>query len=762
MSVLAWPRIYFAGYSYWNPSTFNNNDYDPPIDTYDPANAQLNWAYLHSQGVDSAEAFKKWSIQARTGDPTDFKNKVPPAEWNYYGGNGCGFVTQDRPLIADPQIFYKPDGITCTTGYTSAAGAYVDSGDPWLQLPLQFNRDQPWEAKLVDIDPTAFWSSQIFADSFTLGTPEAGFSAPVKYRLHSRWQYLNHNYNADAKLMIAGPLSAVFQTCFHTEDIQFHGTGSQLYAELREALQAPDAAGLMMRYVAYDTIYFEGTKFENKNSDQYPQMVAMAEVYQSYAEQLQAYKDGKTTTKPARPVNCAYSHVVGWIGAWKHGEWASAPGGRLLLPLIQPGQPRGLPPPQQVQAQGLPCNYYSGDSPAASVSLGPAAVEVQTNGRQVERLVVDLGTTIPEHDSTGKKAVFGQVRLELDLPAAQGGRVVLATLADDSDGDAYAAAYLKTAGVVDVPGQQLPPTLTADQIDNHPLILTVESYTPADAACTAWTSERRVALTENPLIAQTDQRGVYVNQPRALWQHDEPRVTFSVRVQQFGRAPGAGIGLTLAQYGAVNAEGVWRRVTRKRPGIAPYVELVLGDTAGDRRPIGSTTQLDASAGELTFCVRALRPGQPILVFYPLAPSTRAFRPPRQIPFPSIVATGFTVVRALPFHNQLAVAFDDWLRTAPAVDMVNQSVFDVVFRTYALMYPVMDFIADPLKFQEWRGLIYIRTDPTLFESAAYMPVTRALSAGQRRIIERYHEYLQMLPPGPREQRKDTVSHRVRRG
>ncbi|MBV7340177.1 hypothetical protein KFU94_70625 [Chloroflexi bacterium TSY] len=43
-----------------------------------------------------------------------------------------------------------------------------------------------------------------------------------------------------------------------------------------------------------------------------------------------------------------------------------------------------------------------------------------------------------------------------------------------------------------------------------------------------------------------------------------------------------------------------------------------------------------------------------------------------------------------------------------------------------MVPTMAFISDPLKFQQRRGKIAEVTDPALFESARYMPVTRAFS------------------------------------
>jgi hypothetical protein len=121
MSVLLWPRLYFRGYNYWNPSTYNNND---AIPTYNIAQAHLDWSYIEQQGVKSVEDFKKWSIQTVETVPTSTDEQsivTPPAEWDYYGGNQCGFVTNDAPKITNPN-FYAPSDKTQTTGYTDNSG----------------------------------------------------------------------------------------------------------------------------------------------------------------------------------------------------------------------------------------------------------------------------------------------------------------------------------------------------------------------------------------------------------------------------------------------------------------------------------------------------------------------------------------------------------------------------------------------------------------------------------------------------------------
>ncbi|NER47496.1 MAG: hypothetical protein F6J92_12490 [Symploca sp. SIO1A3] len=703
MGVLQLPRLYFQGYNYWNPSTFNNNDYSPPIDTYDPPNAQLNCPYLHSQGVYTESEFQDWSVVPIPYDKPE--DKVPPAEWAYYGGNQCGFVTENLPKIQNPN-FSKPTDFTHVTGYTDASGSYQNS-DSWIDLPLQFNLNTI-SAKLVDVNPVSFWSSQIFADSFTLGSSDRGFTAPVKYRMHSRWIGSTHNYNATGDLIIAGTFSAVFQTCFHKDDIQWlDAESSTLATQLRDAMASPEVAGLMLRFTNYDTIYFQGDAFNGIcPGELYLRMEEIATLYQEYNQAQEDYQKGLSTTKPPRPINHAYSRVVGWIGLWKQGELVSVPEGRLLIPFPNNNGSNEGDDGIKVQAKDLP-------SYPAQVTLGPATVEVKVNGTDVERLSVDLGTAMPERDSSGQKANFGTVQLGLLL---NNEFQLIATLPNDK------SSYEPTAGVVDI--TEIPGGITADNIQNNPLVIQVESYDSQGDSQTPV-----LALIETPLTAQTDQRGVYVNQPNPSWNTDAEMPTFTVKVQYYGGQPLPG-GTTLALTQDENVELFYKDPNET---FQPYTQ--------DTQPIPVTRD-----GEVTIGVRALHPGTPNIAFSPALPEQSYVGAPFNLGNAETVASAFyTVIRCLPFHNAMADSFEEWLRTNPDITQVNQRVFNEVYNTYHLMYPVMDFINSPLKFQEWRGKILRVTSPELFTSSQYMPVTRALSAGQRRILELYDQYLSQIPP-----------------
>jgi hypothetical protein len=105
---------------------------------------------------------------------------------------------------------------------------------------------------------------------------------------------------------------------------------------------------------------------------------------------------------------------------------------------------------------------------------------------------------------------------------------------------------------------------------------------------------------------------------------------------------------------------------------------------------------------------------------------------------------FAVIRALPFDNELEA-------NTPDSQLSWAFVYKNVLSTYDLIYPVMsqirnlhdknvvDAMADQLKFA-------ISLDS--FGSTLYMPMTRELSAGKRKLLERYVDLLpDRVPPDP---------------
>ena len=757
MSLTSFPRLYFKGQMWWAPTTMNNNDYAPPLPTYDIARATLNKPFLDTQLVENQEEFKKWVIKPTHANLGEGQNFItPPAEWGYYGGNQCGFVTETEPNIENPDFGLPPGRPkSAVTGYTNAAGDYVDGGDAWLGLPTQLNKGQK-PAKMVDVNPQLPWATQLFADTFTLGskTSGQGFTAKIRKRMATR-NLTSHTYDLTHELMIAGKYSVVFQNCLHKEDLEFFDPNpapGSFQSELQQALQEEDVLGLMIRVTAYDTYYFQGAAFEGlsvgsstgqvDNRNDFMKRISI--LYQQFEAELKEYKLGKRSEKPQPPVNRAYSYNVGWIGLWKEGELTNTPGGRTLIPFEDPATYQNQ---IKVQPKDLPASYYEGDSnnpPPAGTSLGGTFLEVDYKTISpdplsgvvkeiVNRISVDMGSTVPLLDVNGWKADFGNVQLGY----IKEGSTDVTPLADLPY---FLKPYLRTAGVVDINHTEFLNEVTPEELRKGQLVIQVESFTPShDASQPEWLSTVTTALKECPLTAETDARGIYINQAGASYSPAPPE--FTVHLWHHGNpVVPAGTTLLVAQY---TPDGDLIPI-----GATTYsdaaVALSYKDASGNWQPIYNDTQIPANTGQVVIRAEANHVGLPNIRFYPLMPGATPQKNIVPQPGGPMFYTFYTAARVLPFHNHMASDFEQWLKTNPDIHEVNQRVFSEVYGTYHMMYPVMSFINNPLKFQEWRGKILAITSDDLFESSNYMPVTRAMSAGQRRMLELWSEYLGQNP------------------
>jgi hypothetical protein len=721
------PRAYFSGFTYWNPSTMNNNDYQP---TYDPASATLNWPWLERHGLQDADAFDAYATRpsivptANSALDPNVQSAVPPAEWNFYGDNTCGFVQPDEPVIDWPAKFSKPAGGLGITGYTNGQGELVTAGDPWIGQPIRLNADTDG-AKLVDVDPVCPWSTQLFIDAVALGSAAArvGLTAQTAGRAHSRWVFFNRNLNESKDVIIAGVASAMWQLGLPSEELVFLDASpapGSLAAQLKAAAQQPGTRGLMVRFATYHTVYFHGSAFAGRPL---PDWAGITSLYAKYAKELARYEAGDAAQPPDRPVNRAYSNTVGWIAPWTTSDMRTAAAGRILL---SPG------PVKPVAAK------------LTAKPLGPAVLEYAADAADptlVGRISIDLGSTIPELDSALTKVDFGTMQLALAPSDGTGPPKPFAQIAyaGGYDKDAYVA----TAGVVDIPASQFLVPLTVAELQQQIVVTFPGSQTKTP----------QMGLQEAVYTAETDDRGVYVDEPGVPWSPPDPSLT--VQVRYLGGKPPRGTQLRIAQYAPSPpgfGEGLWQLVseTAGSSSQAPYLQLHAGADVID----GAYTTVPVPYADdglpyatVSFAVSAIRSGPPVLAFTPLGPSAPADAPAPVIPFPALIQQFFANVRVLPFHNAMAVAFENWLRAGPSVDLVSQRVFDSVFRTFFVMYPAMRFIRDPLQFQAWRGPICAVTDPALFERASYMPVMRSMSSGQRRMLELWSAYLDGAMPTP---------------
>lgn len=724
MSVLSFPRIYFNGYMQWNVDTTNNNDYVP---VYDAADAALDWTYLATMEPPITpssfqEAFRPWVVKP-TGDSCppsplpavnpDNCNDDPTchmaSRWNYFGNQGASFVQYQNY-------------VTVTTGGALAHGQPAASDDPILNQPLTI------KGRLVDINPISPFCSQIYFSTVNAGSSTTFIGGPQYQRMYSRSFLAPRNIASD--LIIAGAVGTVFQTTIPTATVTSGNAGnSALLAALLQALQAPGAAGLMLRLSAYNTLYYQngilnGTTQQPRTCDELTQM----------------YQNGEVFTNPA------YSRLVGVIGVWNEGELATAPGGRMLVPnaLAIPVSASGdtaslakaVPPTVRVEGHArvhisttLAAVTTAADVPAAQppahLALGAIQAEVNAAAGIVS---LDFLNAIPEYTSGGTKFDYGSFDLGAQMP--DGTFNVIGSFGfDQYDQSAYEA----NGGIVDVP---FAAGVTAQDA----------SQWCADGLL-ALRNQGTVVSLETPLTVQTDERGVYV---------DECRVqTITLQVLYKGAPAPAGTKVALAQYypwPLLVSTGQWVLFGTQPPsgGDGPFCNVTpaqpyLAFPDGDVATVGTD-------GTATFRIAPQAAGFPIVAYYPYLGNQTQPTPQAQVTFGftnyqtfTIGTAYFTAVRALPFDNALVSQFVDcWNGTGSYAGQPKYSesaawqfIYGNIFYVYDMLYPAMDQIiplGNQQSVQTNIDAILERISETIVDTTGFMPVTREMSAAKRLILE----------------------------
>jgi hypothetical protein len=330
------------------------------------------------------------------------------------------------------------------------------------------------------------------------------------------------------------------------------------------------------------------------------------------------------------------------------------------------------------------------------VPLGPAMALVDESRSVVS---VDFLATFPEQAGTLEKAGLGTLLLQATAPdgtVIQIGEPLTPALYDRS-------RYEATGGISEFPyqpGQR-------DAIVNGTLQL-VQQGSTGDPA-----------LLESTFVAETDQRGSYIDEGEMK--------SIAIRVYQNGRMPTTSVQVLAAQY---DTNG--NLITDPTQRILEFVDAAGAPASG---------VLGVTSGVATLSFLPLQAGVCYVFFYPFTGPTPPIPPATGFGSP---ADFFAVVRALPFD-------DDLEKNTPDSQLSWFFIYSRVLNTYDLIYPVMslvrnlhdrnvvDAMAEQLKFA-------ISLDT--FESTLYMPITRELSAGKRKLLQRYVNLLpNRVPPDP---------------
>lgn len=673
MSVLNLPRLHFSGNALWNPNTPNNS---PGV--YNENTLQQN----PSQPTDPA-LFVQWL--------TSLNSNPPPGQaglngsWNVYGDGGCWFKN------------VSVTGVQLDYGKTVSDA--ICNPNTQLQIVGEFFGKPPAgsspPSRMVDVAPYQSTTTQLFYKWFQLGDQTLGFRALGAQRMFLRWSMLR---NTDfAELPIAGPAGVIFQTAASAQDIEWYGVeNSPALQALQAAANAGPNQGVVMQFAVYLTRY-------------YTQAAYQGTPLSSAALLAEAYANG------FKGFNPALSNITGTIGVWGENELASAPTEILLNPAAPVSAvTKPLSTARAVQ-EGM---VAAAPQTPQSFPLGPAMASVDTTANN---LAVSFITTILETDLNATKEQLGTLSLQA---VDSSGKVLL----DESipynstpDSQGYdKPSYEQTSGILDF-------TITheqAQQIQNGTATLKLSVNQPGGSV---------VALQQTPLVAETDQRGVYLDEGE--------QQTMTVQVYENGvPASGDNISVLVAQYyedpGDPSNQFPYVLVTDANRGNAC---LQLND--GQYQLV-----LPVTDGAVSFSITSVNAGTAMLGFFPFSGST----PPQPAPggvngFPGPQTTNYyAVVRCLGFDNELLSLPDDQINW--------DNTYQIVLQVYNLVYPKMSVYADlgdQTTVENMAARILRATEyPQNFDWTMFMPVTREMSAGKRSLLRRFCQQAlnSKLPPG----------------
>jgi len=702
MSVLSFPRIYFKGYMEWDPCTFNNNDWSE-FPTYDATNAALNWGFLSKQGqvppgitpTNFTTTFRPWAIALQPDQKDQPSGPRVPCEWNMFGSHKVSFVQHTGGLV------------TTISGGDTAYNTPTLPTDPILGKTVGIMGDGgSGRGCLVDTNPTSPWSSQIYFGQFRFGDGEYTTTGQRVYRMHSRWLNPSRIYGASQSLTSpAASIGCCFQTGIPNNLISWTDQkGSPLINALKTASVQPGALGIMIRFTAYVNLYFMNSTFNNEP--------AQPTDYESLAIALAAaWEEWKTTGKTTKFFsNPCYSHIVGAIGVWNQNELASVPGGRCLngstavTPVVPATMSKPVPQPALIAGHEVkPAATASTDD---SVLLGPAAVNVDYNGSLIS---LDFSGVIPEMPGQWPndvaKANFGTLTLGVKTTS-----VPFTPIATINYNQYQQSAYDAKAGIIDIP---FPDSGTGKLLENGMIAIQAQGQT---------------ALLEQPYTAETDTRGIYLDQ--------NEQGKFDVTVCQMG-IPAPGVNLLVAKYEPSEVglslipsnKPQLVNITNGQPVTVPIAAGVVSNAA-----IFQNLQNGVARVEIA----PANPGFPVLAFFPYTGSTL---PPVPDTFNFTNDAFFTTIRVLPFDDGVPQQFLDlWEQSNHDPNAAWNFVYNEILYVYDMLFSVMlkhvNLGSQSAVDSSAAAILSTIQKEVALESTSAMPITRDLSEGKRQTLQLY--------------------------
>lgn len=571
--------------------------------------------------------------------------------WNVYGDGGCWY---QNTRVATVQLDY---------GKSDTGDALCAEGGAELQIIGQSFSDNPGRARMADVAPYQSATTQLFFKFLQLGTKDLGFRATVASRMFTRWPWYSRNLGG---LPIAGNMGVVFQTSARAADIEWYGLpNSPALKALHDAAMSAPNQGIVFQCAAYRNLYYQNASWKGKRIE-------------NAQDLANAYADGFVGPNPA---TCL---MVGTIGVWGPDELASVPTQILLNPKDAITPPTVPISPLRAVQEGM---IAAPTEPAAPkpVTIGPAMVWLDEGKKN---LALNFISTIPENGADAAKAQLGTLAIQA------GGADVVTIPYNSPDFECYdQTGYQRTAGILDF-------TLNPAQVT------AVKNAIAAGTLQLVQKSSGKVALQQTLWVAETDQRGEYLDQGQ--------QKTVAVHVYKNG-VPTTGIKLHVTQYVESVSDLNYYFVSPTGP--APIV-----DFGNEQFEI----DVDVINGVANIPIKYINPGTAMLGFYP--PGVTVVKNG----FPTPTTAFYSVVRLLGADNALLTLPDDqinWPKT-----------YAEVLEVYNLVYPEMSRIRNLADANVVKGMaeqiLELTKYPENFSDTLFMPVSREMSAGKRNLLQRF--------------------------
>ena len=594
------------------------------------------------------DKFVDWLMQSN--GATDPAKLQPHGSWNVFGDHGV--------VLIDPNG--NDAGAKIVTLVPGSPSGVVD---PLLGKPvsieglLYMDRPQPHPARLVDLEPYGPFSSQIYYENVVIGDGQVGVTGKGSCRMFSRWPNMARNLGG---LPIAGFMGVIWQTAIKNADLQWSGIDqSPALASLKRTAESGGNQGIQIQFASYRTEYYQTVTYQGRP-------------IRNGGDLIWAYSKGYRGGNPARSV------LAGTVGVWGPNELASAPTQRLLAPVAQVAESKSRP--MLMRLDHTPTAALAANGPVM-VSLGPAMGIVED-----KTVTVDFVNTFPEADASLEKANLGTFLLQSVSSTGDVLQVGAPLTFDQYNKAAYAAGGGICSFDFDPKNR--------DAIASGTLQLVQQGATGDPA------------LAESQFVAETDQRGTYLDQAQST--------TIQISVYEKGGPVVTPVQLLAAQYDIGG-----NLITDTKKQIVQF--------QGNAPPDSVVLSVGNSAATLGFS--AVQPGICYIFFYPFTGGQAPAAPATGFNSPSDF---YAIVRVLPFDDQLE-------KNTPDSKLNFDFIYNQVLVTYDVIYPIMsqvrnlhnknvvDAMAEQLKFA-------ISLDT--IQSTLCMPITRELSAGKRKLLQRY--------------------------